>query len=250
MTQDFEGLNVLVTGAASGLGRATALEFAGRGASLTLVDVNAEGLDETRKACEAKGAKAITVPTDLSDAEACMAPVPAAIDAFGRLDALINVAGMLVFNHFPDTTVAQFDKVFAINVRAPFLLIQSALPHLLESEGAVVNVASASGVMGHAYTTAYGATKGAVIAMTKNLATEYWKSPLRINAVAPGAMMTPMASATKMDETYDMQLIAKGIGAREIARPEDLCEIIAYLASPRNKRVHGQVYSIDQGVTA
>lgn len=252
MAKDFDGLSVLVTGAASGLGRAAALEFAGRGASLTLVDVNEDGLAETLKACEAKGVKAISVPTDLSDADACTKPVPVAIETFGRLDALVNVAGMLVLSHFSDTTVDQFDKVFAINARAPFLLIQSALPHLLESEGAVVNVASASAVTGHAYTAAYGASKGALVGLTKNLATEFWKSPLRINAIAPGAMLTPMAmaSASSVKETFDQQLIGKGMGVREMARPEDLCEIIAYLASPQNKRIHGQVYSIDQGVTA
>ena len=249
MTKEFDGLSVLVTGAASGLGLQAALEFARRGAMLTLVDVNADGLEETRSACEALGVKAIAVPTDLSDADACAKPVPAAIEAFGRLDALANVAGMLVFGHFPDTTVPQFDKLYAVNVRAPFLLIQSALPHLLESKGAIVNVASASGLMGHAYIVAYGATKGALIAMTKNLATEFWKSPLSINAVAPGSMITPMAKNTELNDSYDMLLIGKGIGPREMANPEDLCDIITYLASPRNKRVHGQVYSIDQGVT-
>lgn len=250
MDKEFADRSVLVTGAASGLGKQASLEFARRGADLTLVDIDREHLAETADECRALGALARDIACDLSDPEHCKAPVTAAVGAYGRLDALCNVAGMLIYGHAAETTLAQFDKLYAVNVRAPFILFQQALPHLLKTEGAVVNVASSSGVMGHAYVAAYGATKGAVIAMTKNLATEYWKTPIRINAVAPGSMVTPMSRSTKMPVGFDPDLIPKGIGPRELAKPEDLCEIIAYLASPRNKRVHGAVYCIDQGVTA
>lgn len=250
MSKEFADRNVLVTGAASGLGCECAIEFARRGANLTLVDINVGGLEETAALCAAQGASTVICVADLSDLDACRKPVETAIEAFGRLDALCNVAGMLLYGHAAETTPAQFDKLYAINVRAPFVLFQQALPHLIETEGAVVNVASSSGVMGHAYVAAYGATKGAVIAMTKNLAIEYWKSPVRINAVAPGSMVTPMSARTQMPHGFDPELLPKGIGPREMARPEDLCDVITYLASPRNKRVHGAVYCIDQGVTA
>lgn len=249
MQGEFEGRSVLVTGAASGLGRETALEFARRGASLTIADINAGGLKETQAACEAEGASVTAAPTDLSDPDACNALVDKAVETHGGLDALVNVAGMLLLKHAKDTAVEEWDKVFAVNARAPFLLFQRALPHLLEREGAVVNVASASGIMGHAYIAAYGASKGALIALTRNLATEFTTSPLRINAVAPGSMITPMATSSALPEEADVRLIAKGMGLREMAQPQDLTEIVCYLASPRNKRMHGTVVSIDQGVT-
>lgn len=250
MDKEFAGRSVIVTGAASGLGRSVAVELSQRGADLALVDVNEGGLEETEALCAENGSKTIVIPTDLSDPDACLRPVAKAVEKFGRLDSLCNVAGMLVFGHAAETSVEQYDKLYAVNVRAPFLLFQQAFPHLEKTAGSVVNVASASGLTGHSYIAAYSSTKGALIALTRSLAVEYWKTPVRINAVAPGGMLTPMATGTTVTEDYDPQLLFIGSGPREIAQPEDVAQVVAFLASPRAKRVHGSVYSMDQGVTA
>ena len=246
---DFSGLTVLVTGAASGLGRTTALDFARRGARLAIADIQEAGLKDTQEQCAALGSEAFAFPCDLSQPDACTALIDQTVASCGSLDALVSVAGMLLLKHAADTTVAEWDKIFAVNVRAPFLLFQRALPHLLERSGAVVNVASASGIMGHAYIATYGASKGALIALTKNLATEFANTSLRINAVAPGAMNTPMPMSAMPPHDIDVRLLAKGMGFRPMAQPEDLTEMICYLASPKNRSVHGTVITIDQGTT-
>jgi NAD(P)-dependent dehydrogenase (short-subunit alcohol dehydrogenase family) len=253
MDKEFAGKLAIVTGAASGLGRAVAVELARRGADLVLADVNAAGLDETSLICGEQGVRATAVPTDLAQPDACRALVTRAAEDGGRIDALVNVAGLLLLRGAPEVTVEQWDKVFAVNARAPFLLFQAALPHLLQSEGAVVNVVSASALIGHAYLAAYASSKGALLALTRTMAAEFIKSPLRINAVAPGPMNTPMASGGLGQEPLkdvDIDLLYKNVGMRPMAEPEDLTDIIVYLASPRNRKVHGACISIDQGVTA
>jgi NAD(P)-dependent dehydrogenase (short-subunit alcohol dehydrogenase family) len=249
---DFTGRTVIVTGAAQGLGRATALSLATQGADLVIADINAAGLADTAEQARAAGAAVLPVPTDLGDPAACAALVEQAVARFGGLDALCNVAGLLHLARAETVTVDQWDKVYAVNVRAPFLLFQAALPHLLAREGAVVNVASASAVMGHAYLAPYGSSKGALVALTRSLAAEFIASPIRINAICPGPMNTPMATspAGKMPQQFDMPLIMRTAGMRPMAEPEDLTDMIVYLASPKNRKVHGAVIVIDQGTTA
>lgn len=250
--RELEGRAVIVTGAAGGLGRAAALAFAQAGASVAIADVNADGLAETATKVRELGAPVAAIPTDLTDPAACTALVAGTVAAFGRLDALASIAGLLHLAKAETVTPEQWDRVYAVNVRAPFLLFQAALPHLLASEGTVVFVASASAFVGHAYLAPYASSKGALIALTKSLAVEYAKTPIRINAVAPGPMNTPMATggAGKVAGDYDMHLLMRAAGLRPMAEPEDLTDIIVYLASPRNRKVHGATFTIDQGASA
>src|ERR1700740_1334679 len=148
---EMTGKAALVTGAASGLGRATALALGRAGADVYIVDVNPGGLDETAQQLRALGVRAGTYAADLSLADNCRTAVAKAVETFGRLDALCNVAGIIVFTHASEMSGADWEKTLAVNLSAPFYLIQAAIPHLLTANGAVVNVTSSAAFVGEAY---------------------------------------------------------------------------------------------------
>ena len=240
----------LVTGAASGLGRGTALALARAGANVCIVDINAAGLEETAQQVRAIGRKALVHATDLSVAENCEAAVAAALASFGRLDALCNVAGLIIFTHSTQMTVKDWDKTLAVNLSAPFHLSQAAIPHLLEHDGAIVNVTSCAAYIGEAYAAAYCATKAGLNAMTKAMAMEYMHKPIRINAVAPGGMKTNIAANLRIPEGADHALIKRFSGLRGLVEVEDVAEMVVYLASDAGRGFHGACVSMDRGITA
>jgi len=242
--------SALVTGAASGLGRSTALALARAGADLCLVDINAAGLDETAQQIRALGRKAIVHATDLAIAENCAAAVAAAVAAFGRLDALCNVAGMILFANSTQMATADWDKTLAVNLSAPFHLSQAAIPHLLACHGAIVNVTSSAAFIGEAYAAAYCATKAGLNALTKAMAMEYVHQPIRINAIAPGGMMTNIAANLRMPEGANHDLIKRFSGMRGLVEVDDVAQMIAYLASDAGRAFHGACVTMDRGITA
>jgi NAD(P)-dependent dehydrogenase (short-subunit alcohol dehydrogenase family) len=247
---DMKGKAALVTGAASGLGRATAYALAREGADICIVDLNAEGLQETAGAVRDLGVRAEVFATDVSKAENCRAAVAAAVAAFGRLDALCNVAGVLVLAHAHEMPVAEWDRVLAVNLSAPFHLSAAAIPHLLEQNGAVVNVSSCAAYIGEAYAAAYCATKAGLSHMTKALAMEYIHKPIRFNAVAPGGMITGMAMSMSLPPDADRSLIGRFSPLRGVCDVDEIAEMIAYLASPASSSVHGATFSMDKGIVA
>jgi NAD(P)-dependent dehydrogenase (short-subunit alcohol dehydrogenase family) len=236
-----------VTGAASGLGRATARRLAEAGAQLCLVDVDAKGLAET---AELIGGNALVHPADLADSAKCAPAVAAAVAQFGRLDALCNVAGIIKFAHSHEMDPRLWDLTLAINLTAPFLLSQAAIPHLLESNGAIVNVASTAAMVGEAYAAAYCASKAGLVQMTKAMAMEYVRQSIRINAVAPGGMITNIANGLTMPEGAQYDLIQRFSGLRGQVEVEDVAELVAMLASPAGRGYHGSCITIDAGITA
>ena len=240
----------LVTGAASGLGRATALALAGAGADVCLVDLNRAGLEETARQVREIGMRAEIHATDLTVPENCTAAVEAAVTAFGGLDALCNVAGIVIFAHSPDMPVADWNRTLAVNLSAPFFLCQAAIPHLLARHGAIVNVTSSAASIGEAYVAAYCASKAGLTHMTKALAMEYVNKPIRINAVAPGGMMTPMGTTIRMPEGVDRSLIQRFTPLRGLVEVDDVAELIAFLSSDAARGYHGACIAIDQGITA
>ena len=248
---DMKGKAALVTGAASGLGRGTALALARTGADLLLVDVNAGGLEETAQAARDLGVKAQVFATDLAQPENCRAAVAKAVEAFGRLDALCNVAGLIFFANTAEMPEADFAKTLAVNLAAPFYLTQAAIPHLIATgDGAVVNVTSTAAFIGEAYAAAYCASKAGINHMTKSLAMEYMHKPIRFNAVAPGGMMTNIAANMKFPADLDRSLIARFSGLRGLVEVDDVAEMVAFLASPAASGYHGACITIDKGITA
>lgn len=248
MNTDMTGKVALVTGAASGLGRATALKLAEAGAQLMLVDVNEAGLAET--AGLLGGAAVITRVADLSDPAACKAAVDAALERFGRLDALCNVAGLIYLANTPEMPLDRYQRTIDVNLTAPFLLSQAAIPHLLETNGAIVNVASSASYIGEAYAAAYCASKWGLVGMTKAMAMEFQKKPIRINAVAPGGMVTNIAAGFVPPEGCDFELLKRFSGMRGTVEVDDVADMILLLASEAGRGFHGACLSIDAGITA
>ena len=247
---DMTGKAAIVTGAASGLGRASAMALGRAGADLWLADIDGAGLAETAQALRPLGVRAEICVADLAQRSACFQAVAGAVAAFGRLDALCNVAGVVFLGHTPEMPEAQFEKIMAVNLKAPFHLIQAAIPHLLETDGAVVNVASSAGIVGQAYSAAYCASKAGLAHMTRSLAMEYMGKPIRFNAVAPGGMATNLVAGIQMPEGADLSLIARYSGIRGMVEVEDVADMVAFLASPAARSFHGDCIAIDKGITA
>jgi len=188
--------------------------------------------------------------TDLSLRDNCIAAVAAAAAAFGRLDALCNVAGIIVMCNAHEMRAVDFEKTLAVNLAAPFYLIQAAIPHLLETKGAVVNVTSSAAHVGEAYAVAYCATKAGLSHMTKALAMEYMHKSIRFNSVAPGGMMTNIAANIKMPADIDYTLMKRYTGLRGMVEVDDVADMVAFLASDAACGYHGTSISIDSGITA
>jgi NAD(P)-dependent dehydrogenase (short-subunit alcohol dehydrogenase family) len=226
------------------------LRFASEGAFVFGVDLNQAGLDETAALVREAGGKMSTYCADISDRMAAHGAVAQCMDETGRLDVLANVAGVLRAAHVTDVTEDDWNLVFGVNVAGTFWMCQAAIPHLLDSDGNIVNVASNAGLMGTPFTVAYSASKGAVVAMTRSLAMEYVKTPLRINAVAPGGINTAMAHTAHFPEDTNWKLVEPSMGHRGFSEPESIAAVIAFVASDEAKAVHGAVFSADEGITA
>lgn len=240
----------LVTGAGGGLGQAVAIALARAGADICIVDVKKEGLAETAKRIKECGRKALVHVADLSVAHNCPAAVAATVNAFGRLDALCNVAGVLKLANSHEMPIADWNLVIAVNLTAPFLLSKAAIPHLLKSEGAIVNVTSIAAHMGQAYAAAYCASKAGLAQLTKAMAMEYLKTPMRINAISPGGMVTQIGASFIPPTGADPELLGRYRPIRGLVEVENMANMVAYLASPASKGFHGAVIQMDEAITA
>ena len=245
---EMKGKAALVTGAASGLGRATARKLAEAGADLCIVDVNGERLAET--AAMLGNAAVLSHVADLADPDACTGAVAAAVERYGRLDALCNIAGIIRMAHTTEMPREHYLQTIAINLNAPWFLSQAAIPHLLETNGAIVNCASSAAHLGEAYAAAYCASKAGLVNMTKAMAMEYSQRPIRINAVAPGGMITNISDGMTFPAEAEMDLIARYSGLRGQVEVDDVADLITMLASPAGRSYHGACVSIDAGITA
>lgn len=243
----FSGKRVLVTGAASGIGRATAIMFANEGASVTIGDINAAGLTET---AGMMASVPQIVPYDASDFASCRALVEAA--SKNGLDVLANISGMLKWGPSLEFALDDFERILRINTTSVFAMCQVALPHLIRSKGAIVNTASTAALQGIAYTVAYAASKHGVAAITKSLAIEFASKGVRINAVCPGHVDTPMGNSAPPEGDVDWSLVMRNAPklVDGMCAPSDIAEAIAYLASDAARKVTGSLLTVDGGQLA
>jgi len=243
----FEGRAAVITGAGSGIGQAVALRLASEGAKVLGLDVNLEGLERT--ASLAEGGIQIR-ECDVSSAAACKAAVEAAVSSFGTLDILGNIAGIARAEHLGDVTEAAYRQMMGVNVDGYFFMAQAAIPHLLHERGVVVNIASNAGLIGQAYTVVYCMSKGAVVQLTKALAMEYLKTPMRVVGIAPGMVETGLTRGYQMPSDVDWDLVGRYINPRGGAKPEVVASLFAFLASDEASNIHGAIVSNDHGMTA
>lgn len=251
----FEGKRVIITGAATGIGRATAARMVAEGANVLGFDLNEEGLKESvanANAGAGAGGKARYALGSVSN-EADLKRVYGEFAASeGGIDVLVNMAGILRATHTTETSLEQFMQVININLVGVFLSCREALPHLVKTKGNIVNAASTSSFFGHPYMAAYASSKGAVMAMTRTLAWEFMNKGVRVNAVAPGGIATPMVAGMAQGgfpPEPDMTLFAHLTRPDgHYAPPEDVAGVIAMLASADGRHINGEIVRMDGGV--
>lgn len=245
MTQ-LNGKVALVTGASAGLGAATAKLFAQRGAKVFGVARDADRMAEVF--ADVPGGRFASV--DITTAAACRDAVAQCVAEFGRLDALVNVAGFHQMRHTVEVTDDDWERDLAVNLNGPFFLCRAALPHLLETGGSIVNVASIAGVEGEVYSAGYCAAKHGLVGLTRALAIEFTSDRLRVNAICPGGMRTAQVTEFAAPENADWNLIMRIAAPRGFMEVDDVAKTIAFLAGDDAAAVHGAVYVVDNGKTA
>lgn len=250
----YEGKAALVTGAASGIGRASAHRLAAEGASLVLADIDREDADSVAAAIGAThGTPVSVVAFDAAIASSCREMVDQAVATLGKLDVLFNIAGVFDWHHTTEFSEDQWDRIVAIDLSSLFHISKRALPHLIETRGSIVNASSSAGLKGQAYCAAYCAAKHGVVGLTKSLAIEYAAQGVRVNAVCPGGIKTALSSKITWIDTLDPKLLAllnSKMDGGAMAEPEEVAALFAYLGSDEARYVTGATVAIDGGQLA
>ena len=247
MTGAFAGRSILVTGASSGLGAAAVRRFAAGGGLVYAASRDQAKLAEVAESCADLPGEVRFGQLDVVSRGSCRDAVAAAVEAYGQLDVLVNNAGRHDFRLTADVTEEEWDHDIALNLSGAFHLSQAAIPHLLETGGNIVNVASVAGVMGEAYSAAYTAAKHGIVGLTKALAVEYLDSPLRVNCVCPGGMDTPQAQTISVPDGADWELIMRVAAKRGLMSADSVAAVVVFLASDDAASVHGSIQMVDHG---
>jgi NAD(P)-dependent dehydrogenase (short-subunit alcohol dehydrogenase family) len=250
MSGKMKDKKVLVTGSGTGLGREIALEFARQGASVVLHYAHSDdGAKSALKEIQFNGGKATAVKADLSDVAQAIKLAEDAIKFLGGLDVLVNNAGITMTLEFEKVTPEQFDKLYNVNVRSHYFIIQTALPTMIKQGGGVViNLSSVHGVRAYKGHSVYAGTKGAIIAYTRQLAVELAPLGVRINAIAPGAV--PVENQYKAAGTDNMSGLEKLIPCGFYGTPLDIAKVAIFLASDDARYIVGQTIIVDGGTTS
>ena len=247
---------LIVTGAASGIGRGTALRLVAEGGRVLASDVNAEGLAETERLAAAvadHGGSLVTKVADISDEASANEAVATAVEAFGKLDGIANIAGMLRSGRTHTFGLDEWNRIISVNLTGTFLMCREALPHLMESKGAIVNSASTSSSFGHPWMGAYAASKGAIWSFTQTLAVEYCKVPVRANCIAPGSVHSGITSNVEFPPDLtdrESKLVRRIMSPTGFGNPEDVAGVVAMLLSDDARHITGECIRIDGGTHA
>ncbi len=246
-----EGRVALITGGASGIGRATALLFAREGAAVAVVDLDGTGALAVAQEIEDEGGQAIAVRCDVSQAVDCRRAVGEAVSAFGRLDVLFNNAGIIRRANVLETSEEEWDRAMAVNVKSIYLMSKFAIPIMAQSGGgAIVNTGSGWGLVGGRNAVSYCASKGAVVNMTRAMALDHAAQNIRVNCVCPGDTDTGMlrSEAKQLGATTEAFLVeAADRPLGRIGKPEDIAQAVLYLASDASSFVTGTTLVVDGG---
>ena len=239
----FKDKVVLVTGAGSGIGRSAALRMDSEGAILIIIDINEDELIKTKSMLKNKESTAKVL--DIST----IADVKKFFKELNKLDALINVAGILRFDNSHEVQIDDWEKILNVNLTGTFFMCSYALPLLLKSKGAIVNVSSSAALGSHAWTAAYSASKGGISAFSKTLAVEYGMEGLNVNCVCPASIETPMSTNPNMPKDIDTRLLKKIMPIDGVNRsPDEIASTIAFLASEDAIHINGIDLRVDGGL--
>jgi NAD(P)-dependent dehydrogenase (short-subunit alcohol dehydrogenase family) len=246
----FDGKVALVTGAASGIGRATAVRLASEGAAVACVDRAVDGAEATAAGIRDKGGNALAVGCDVLELAQIDAAVARTVEQFGRLDALCNIAGIGHFAKDEEETIEGWNRILGVNLTGTYFMSRAALPHLLESKGAIVNCASTAGTHAQPWSSAYSASKGGVIALTQTMAITHGREGIRVNCIAPGGVTTAITEQFPMPEGVDLAIMARIMPFVRMGEPEELAAAFAFLASDDASYVNGIILRVDGGMKA
>ena len=257
MSGRVQGLVAIVTGAASGIGEASAIRLAEEGASVFCADIDAAGANRTAELINnSKGSNGLAIGfgIDISDSKKCDEIVAAAVSKFGTIDILVNNAGVNLPGVFHEVTNETIDRTLSVNIKGAMYLTRAAIPHMLKSgRGSIVNMSSVNGLVSEPFLSVYSASKGAIVMFTRGIALDYAKLGIRCNAICPGWVDTPINHAhAKMlgglDHVYDTIDSFQPIGRP--GTPREIANLVLFLASDESSFMTGSIVSADGGMTA